>query len=104
MVVIKWFDLPAWQQNVLLGENEYVLQAQFNDREAAWYINLLYQGNYILAGSKVVLNIDLLTGVYNNRPDGILMAIALNDDVEDIGRMDISDNVILTFTGANEII
>jgi hypothetical protein len=106
MQVIKWFNTPYWEQNIILDNTPYILSANFNIRDNNWYINLLTNDNIaLITGKKLILGIDILNNVYNeSRPEGYLLVVPINDVVEEVTRDNMGIEIELIYINRNEIL
>ena len=105
MQIIKWFETPNWQQNVLLGGVPFNINAYYNVRDESWYINIFTNENEaIILGKKLIINIDILACVFSPlQPRGLLFVLPITD-VETITRDNMGVDVELIFVGVDELL
>lgn len=108
MQVIKWFQIPDWQQTILLDNTTYIFSAYWNIRTKAWVASLYSNENIpLFEGKQLNIGVDLLAQVTNlNKPDGFLMVtpIAKEKGVETITRDNMGTDVELIYIGKDEIL
>jgi hypothetical protein len=89
----------SYTLRVDLGDREFVLDFNFNQRESFWYFTLLDSQNVVIvAGVKVVLGGPLLRAVRDvRRPVGDLYAIDQGANQVEAGLKDLGDRVVLVY-------
>jgi hypothetical protein len=103
------FDLPVipggepreYRFQIDLDGTTYELFFTWNDRAAAWYMDLLgLDGNYIRSGIKVVTGTPLLARISaDDRPFGDIIAIDQEGEDLDAGLEDLGDRIVLIYGG-----
>lgn len=106
MQVIRWFDLPKWEQNVVLDGNVYYISVNYNTRDNAWYISIRTNEDIpLITGKKVTLNTDILENVYSIlKPNGILYVSPIGNDVKEITRDNMGVEVEMVFISNDELL
>jgi hypothetical protein len=107
MQVINWVDNEAfWEQKVILGGVQVILEAEWNVRDEAWYLSIYKSDETpLIVGRKLTLNVDLLKLVHDEgKPQGVLAAVAITTGVSNITRDNVGTDVELVFVGNDEVL
>jgi len=93
-------DLGAWNQQTDLEQTTFGFQFRWNDRDQAYYFNILNEsGDVIRAGVRVIVNFELLRQLVDEgRPLGKFLAWDPRSDPQPPVFGEIGDAVILTYT------
>ena len=84
---ITWFKSPHWSSNIILGDKGvyYRFEANWNNRNNCWSINISLDRHVLIHGVDLVLNVDPLALCYSKyRPDCILFPTSENMNIKRI--------------------
>lgn len=83
-IVPTFPDAPFYTMTTVLDGTVYVFAFKYSEREDRWYFNLsLNDGTLLIAGVKVICNIDLLATLASVlKPQGMLIAKGLHIQTE----------------------
>jgi hypothetical protein len=104
---LRTFDDPFYTMTTALDGSDYLLEFRYNQREAAWYVNVsLSDGTLLAAGVKIVCNRPLLVHFSDERlPPGVLVAYANSTDASVPGLTELGEDrrVTLLYYSASEL-
>jgi hypothetical protein len=90
MVILPFPDKPASREIIVIDEVSYSLILTWNERSQGWTFGLEDRdGNTLISGRRIVLNIDLLGGFHHLAiPTGPLLAIDQTGNLDSISKDD----------------
>jgi len=96
---------PNYTQQVLLDGITYIVRLHWNERERAWYFDLLDASNSpIISGRRLVANWPLLHRCADPRkPPGEIYCIDRSATGQDPGYDDVDDRIVLLYYDAEEL-
>ena len=87
LTYLAWHDDPCWVANIILGSKNayYQFLASWNNRSDSWHITIKQDDEVIIQGSKLVLEVNLLSMASSKKtPDCLLIAASENNRIERI--------------------
>lgn len=109
MISITMYDANSFTETVILDDEPYKLQFNWNDNAQQWYMSISTNDNVEIArGLSIVPNLPLFSFYRReNLPLGELMAVIVNQDGaenQSIGRNDfLNGNATLVYIPAEEL-
>lgn len=105
MVVIPVQTLPAWTENITLGDWVGRISFQWNTRSEAWTVDFSDSlGNPLLLGVKLVTGWELLHQFPREElPQGAILVVSLDGSDADPGRNDLGARISLVYLSPDEL-
>lgn len=97
--------IPSYRVGTALADVQYILDVRWNERDAAWYLDVLAEDETPLrVGIRVVLGA-MLGGrsVHPGFPAGLMIAADLTDSGHDAGLDDLGARVVINFYTVAEL-
>ncbi len=97
---------PNQTSQTQLGESFFVVSWRWNARDGVWYFGLSDADALpIVSGVRVVLNVDLLSGVSSpRRPPGPIVVVAPSGSAEEPGLSDLGGRVKVLYIAPEELV
>lgn len=107
MIQIPFNTYPSFSQEVVLDENNYILEFNWNTRGEFWELSILAPDSaVILGGIKLVIGYDLFRQYKHlNIPKGVLIVVDTSENYEKIQYSDFSNDrkLQLIYVGVDEL-
>lgn len=91
-------SVPSYRMSVAIEATNFVLDVYYNERDSAWYFDLLdSEESPIISGVKVVLGTPLLRTVDERAPGGVWIAHDTTNSGVEAGLDDLGGRVVVEY-------
>jgi hypothetical protein len=97
--------IASYQLAVNILATEYILDVRWNERDSAWFFDLLDENsNQIVSGNKIILGGLLAKTASDKGPRGVFIAKDTSGNGQEAGLDDLGTRVIVRFYTPEEIL